>query len=98
MSGLDGFRGRIDKIDGELLRLLGERFGVCREVAQYKREHQIAVMQPQRVQEVRARYLQRGEEANLPVDFTLRLVELLIDASCRLEDELVREPASEPEE
>ncbi|HEY7890916.1 MAG TPA: chorismate mutase [Solirubrobacteraceae bacterium] len=98
MSGLDEFRGRIDEIDGELLRLLGERFGVCREVAQYKREHQIDVMQPQRVQEVRARYLQQGGEANLPIDFTEALCELLIDASCRLEDELVREPASEPEE
>lgn len=94
MSGLEEFRRRIDEIDGELVRLLGERFDICRAVARHKREHQIAVMQPQRVQEVGSRYLVRGAEANLPADFTTRLVELLIDASCRLEDELVEGAAS----
>lgn len=88
-NGLGAFRERLDPIDEEIARLLGERFQICREVAEYKSEHGIPMMQPQRVAEVRARYLARGADANLPADFTGDLFELLIEATCKLEDELM---------
>lgn len=88
-NGLGGFRQRLDPIDEEIARLLGERFQICREVAEYKSRHGIPMMQPERVKEVRTRYLARGAEANLPADFTGDLFELLIAATCRLEDELM---------
>jgi len=87
--GLARFRERLDPIDEEIARLLGERFQICREVAEYKSKHGIPMMQPERVAEVRARYLARGADANLPADFTGDLFELLIAATCRLEDELM---------
>ena len=65
--------------------VLGERFEICREVAAYKGEHGIPMMQPERVAEVRARYLARGAAVNLPEDFTAALFELLIGATCKLE-------------
>jgi chorismate mutase len=88
-NGLGRFRERLDPIDEEVARLLGERFEICREVARYKSERGIPMMQPERVAEVRARYLSRGAEANLPADFTGDLFELLIGATCKLEDELM---------
>jgi chorismate mutase len=88
-GGLTGFRERLDPIDEEIARLLGERFQICREVAEYKSEHGIPMMQPERVAEVRARYLARGAAADLPEDFTAALFELLIGATCKLEDELM---------
>ena len=88
-EGLVGFRARLDPIDERIARLLGERFEICREVAAYKSEHGIPMMQPERVAEVRARYLARGAEAGLPEEFTAALFELLIGATCRLEDELM---------
>jgi chorismate mutase len=88
-NGLEPFRARLDPIDEEIARLLGERFQICREVAEYKSEHGIPMMQPQRVAEVRARYLARGSAVNLPEDFTAELFELLIGATCKLEDELM---------
>ena len=93
MSGLDLFRRRLDKLDDQIARLLGERFATCREIALYKRANEIPMMQPDRVTEVRARYLSRGAEADLPPDFTEALFELLIDATCRMEDELIEAPA-----
>lgn len=93
-SGLAPFRTRLDFLDGEIARLLGERFDVCRQVAYHKREHDIPMMQPQRVVEVRNRYLQRGAEAALPPDFTAALFELLIGATCRMEDELIAQPST----
>jgi chorismate mutase len=89
MSGLEPFRKRLDELDEEITRLLGARFEVCREVALHKRAHDIPMMQPDRVAEVRARYLSRGADAQLPADFTLALFELVIDATCRMEDELI---------
>jgi chorismate mutase len=89
VSGLEPFRERLDALDERIARLLGERFEVCREIALYKREHGIPMMQPGRVEEVRARYLERGAEVRLPADFTAALFELMIAATCRLEDELM---------
>ncbi|HXR30977.1 MAG TPA: chorismate mutase [Solirubrobacterales bacterium] len=88
-DGLVKFRQRLDPIDEEIARLLGERFEICREVAEHKSAYGIPMMQPERVAEVRARYLARGAEAGLPVEFTAALFELLIGATCKLEDELM---------
>jgi chorismate mutase-like protein len=93
-DGLGAFRERLDSIDEEIARLLGERFQICREVAEYKSEHGIPMMQPERVAEVRARYLARGADANLPADFSGDLFELLIAATCKLEDELMEGTAA----
>jgi 4-amino-4-deoxychorismate mutase len=93
MNGLQPFRRRLDRLDAEIVRLLGERFDTCREVAAYKRAHAIPMMQPHRVAEVRARYLARGAEADLPPDFTADLFELLIAATCRMEDQIIAEGA-----
>lgn len=95
MSGLEPYRRRLDEIDNAIARLFGERFDICREVAHYKREHDIPMMQPHRVEAVRARYLERGAEAGLPADFCERLFEVLIDATCRLEDELIETAPAE---
>jgi 4-amino-4-deoxychorismate mutase len=94
VSGLSPFRRRLDQIDDEVARLLGERFEICREVAVYKSEHEIPMMQPNRVEEVRARYLSRAAEVDLPVDFTAALFDLLIAATCRAEDELMDQLAA----
>ncbi|HVO53166.1 MAG TPA: chorismate mutase [Solirubrobacterales bacterium] len=95
-EGLQPFRDRLDVLDDEIARLLGERFQICREVAVYKSEHEIPMMQPGRVEIVRNRYLERGAEASLPADFTADLFDLLIAATCKAEDELMDELAAAP--
>jgi 4-amino-4-deoxychorismate mutase len=86
---LEPFRRRLDDLDDEIARLLGERFEVCREIARYKLAHEIPMMQPHRVEAVRERYLARGAEAKLPEEFSRNLFELLIAATCKEEDELM---------
>jgi chorismate mutase-like protein len=94
MTGLDPFRRRLDELDNQIARLLGERFEVCREIALYKRAHGVPMMQPGRVAEVRARYLARGREVELPPEFTEELFAVLISATCRMEDELIASPVA----
>ena len=88
-TGLERFRSRLDELDEQIARLFGERFAICREIALYKCAHDIPMMQPQRVREVRARYLARGAEVDLPLEFTAELFELLIDATCSMEEDLI---------
>jgi chorismate mutase-like protein len=94
-DGLEPHRRRLDGIDDEIARLLGERFEICRQIARYKREHEMPMMQPHRVAAVRERYLARGEEAKLPPEFVADLFELLIAATCKEEDELMAALAAE---
>lgn len=93
-AGLEPFRRRLDEIDDQIAKLLGERLDICRDVAVYKSEHEIPMMQPDRVRIVRQRYLDRGAEAGLPQDFSSDLFDLLIATTCRLEDELMDEIAA----
>jgi chorismate mutase len=94
-NGLEPFRQRLDGIDDQIAKLLGERLQICREVAVYKSEHGIPMMQPERVKVVRQRYLDRGAEHDLPEQFSSDLFDLLIATTCRLEDELMDELAAE---
>lgn len=93
-AGLEPFRRRLDELDDGIAKLLGERLQICREVAVYKSEHEIPMMQPDRVKIVRERYLARGAEHDLPEEFSADLFELLIATTCRLEDELMDELAA----
>ena len=92
-EGLEPFRRRLDAIDDQIATLLGERLEICREVAVYKSEHEIPMMQPERVKIVRENYLRRGAEHDLPEEFSSNLFDLLIATTCRLEDELMDELA-----
>jgi chorismate mutase len=93
-SGLEPFRARLDVIDDELVRLLGERFQICREVAVHKSRHEIPMMQPGRVEIVRAHYLEGAATVDLPQEFTAEFFDLMIAATCRAEDELMDEIAA----
>ena len=94
MSELAPFRLLLDELDERITELLGERFAVCRNVALYKREHEIPMMQPGRVQEVRQRYLALGAQADLPRAFVEDLFELIIAATCAMEDEIIDAPVT----
>ena len=97
-NGLKPFRRRLDEIDERIAKLLGERLDICRDVAVYKSEHEIPMMQPDRVKLVRERYLARGAEVGLPAEFTSQLFELLIATTCKLEDDLMDELAAQAKE
>lgn len=83
------FRARLNSIDERIVELLGARFGVCRDVAEYKRQRGIPMMQPARVAEVKARCAKLAESHGVNPDFAHRLYELIIDEACRLEDAII---------
>lgn len=89
MSDLSEYRRRIDDIDGKLVVLLAERLDICRQVAEYKRAHDIAMMQSGRVGEVKDRVASSGAEHGVSPQLMRELYGLIIAEACRLEDEII---------
>jgi 4-amino-4-deoxychorismate mutase len=89
MEKLSIFRRELDEIDDQLITLLARRFAICREVASYKAEMDIPMMQPARVAEVKRRAATRALSAGLSEEFAIKLYELIIGQACTLETKII---------
>jgi chorismate mutase len=89
MNQLEQFRQEIDTLDAQIIEALGKRFEVCRQVAHFKKAEGIPMMQPGRVEEVKKRRQDLGTEQGITPDFMLDLYSLIIQESCRMEDEII---------
>ena len=83
---LEAMRAELDRIDADLVDLLGRRYRTIRDVAEHKRLTGIAVMQPSRVEEVLATRLQRAREAELDPRLVERLWTTIITHACQVEN------------
>ncbi|MBL0419350.1 aminodeoxychorismate synthase component I [Ramlibacter sp. AW1] len=88
-EGLAPYRTLIDTLDKEILDRLGQRLGVCREVAEFKKRNQISMMQPARVEHVKRTRAELGRTLGLDGEFVSRLYTCIIAEACRLEDEII---------
>ena len=89
MEDLSTFRKALDAIDAQLIELLGRRFDICRQVANYKRLNQVPMMQPERIQEVQRRNAELAKTHALNPEFVRDLYALIIAEACRLEDQII---------
>jgi len=89
MNQLDQFRQEIDTLDRQIIEALGKRFEVCRRVAHFKKAENIPMMQPGRVEEVKKNRQEVGVKYSVDVNFMLNLYDLIIQESCRIEDEII---------
>lgn len=88
-ESLDALRARLDGIDNELLDQVRRRIGCCVDIAHYKREHGVPMMQPERVRLVHDRAARYGALHGLDPAFLRRLYQLIIDETCRVEDTII---------
>ncbi|AUZ47860.1 chorismate mutase [Pseudomonas orientalis] len=91
-ESLADYRQRIDHIDDQLVDLLGQRLGLIREVAQSKKDHQTAVMQPNRVVQVVERCKVRGRRHHIRESLIEQLYGLIIDEACQIEYDVIGGP------
>jgi chorismate mutase len=89
MEDLSNFRKALDRIDSQLIELLGQRFEICRKVANYKRLYNVPMMQPDRVKEVQRRNAELAKLHSVNPEFAQSLYALIIGEACRLEDEII---------
>jgi chorismate mutase len=81
---LEALRRSIDDLDGRILALVAERVKVVLAVGQFKRDHNIAVYDPDRERNVLERLCSQAQ-APLDADTVRRIFERLIDESRRIE-------------
>ena len=81
---LDALRRSIDDLDGRILQLVAERVKIVLTVGQFKREHNLAVYDPDRERKMLERLCAQAPE---PLDAATvrRIFERLIDESRRIE-------------
>lgn len=86
---LGELRAALDAIDREIMERIGLRLGICRRVAEHKRQHGIPMMQPDRVAAVKARVASLATAHDVHPEFAVVLYELIIAEACRLEDAIM---------
>ena len=96
VDGLDGLRREIDRIDDQIIDLLGERFALLHEVAAYKRPRDIPVVVPERIAEVVERCVARGQRHGLDAQMVRDLYSRVIDEACRVEERVLSERPHRP--
>lgn len=87
-SELEIFRKGIDECDGRLLELLSERMKLSEEIGEYKAEHNMKVLQPQRYERLLSALVEKGEALGLDSKFIERLLKLIHEESVRLQLEI----------
>jgi isochorismate pyruvate lyase len=88
-TSLEEVRERIDSLDAELVRLLGQRFAYARQAAEFKTSA-AEVPAPARVERVIANIRALAVEHGAPVDAVERAYRVLIEAMIALELDLHR--------
>jgi chorismate mutase len=84
MNDLEGWRGRIDEIDRQLVKLLNERSQCAVEIGHLKRVLNLPAWQPQREAEI-LRNVVKANEGPLNDAAIRRLFERIIDEARSLE-------------
>jgi len=91
MQDLKPFRDRIDNLDEKIITLLGERFGIIREVARLKSKQGIPSYLPDRVEEVKDRCADMGAKVGLDRELVKTIYTLIIANAVSLEDIKIKE-------
>ncbi|HEY9368693.1 chorismate mutase family protein [Streptomyces sp.] len=94
-AGLADLRAELDLIDAKLLDTLKTRIDICVRIAEFKREHDVPMMQPHRIGIVQERAARFGAEHGVDGTFLRRLYELIIEETCRVEDLVIDAPAAD---
>jgi len=78
------WRQRIDSIDSEILKLLEERFEICKKIGEFKKENELPVEDVEREKQV---IEHKKQLSDLDDDFVEKLFELIMKESKRLQEE-----------
>ncbi|HCN52551.1 MAG: bifunctional 3-deoxy-7-phosphoheptulonate synthase/chorismate mutase type II [Prevotella sp.] len=90
-EGITQLRHQIDELDDQLMNLLSKRMRVCREIGQYKKEHNMTVLQPARYNEILDKRGAQGALCGMAPEFTAHVFELIHEESVRQQIEILNQ-------
>lgn len=82
-ESLSELRAEIDKLDDRLLELLTSRMRISREIGQYKKEHNMPVLQAARYEELLARRAAQAVELGMDREFMRTVLQAIHEESIR---------------
>lgn len=88
-EGIDQLRAQIDIIDENLLYTLGSRMGVSRKMGEYKRDHNIAILQASRWDQVLAAMQEKARKYGLSEAFVTGVFNAIHEESVRVQNEIL---------
>lgn len=86
---LTAFRKQIDEMDDQLMDMLAKRMRVSREIAHYKKEKNMRVVQTTRYAEIVDKRAAQGELCGMNSDFIRRIYEAIHEESVRQQVEII---------
>jgi chorismate mutase len=84
-DGLIPYRDQINKIDNNIIKLIGERNKVVLEVAKYKKQHDIAIYAPDREAKLKMKHAKMAEKYNVDPQIVNNVFDEIINHSKYLE-------------
>lgn len=90
-ENLSLLRQQIDRIDNELLEILGKRMEVSREIGRYKKLHRMPVVQANRYNDVMASRVEAGTAMQMDKDFLKSILLAIHDESVRQQIEIIND-------
>ncbi|MDY5451794.1 MAG: bifunctional 3-deoxy-7-phosphoheptulonate synthase/chorismate mutase type II [Alloprevotella sp.] len=82
-------RHQIDELDNQLMDLLSKRMRVCREIGQYKKEHNMTILQAARYNEILEKRGAQGALCGMDSQFVANVFELIHEESVRQQLEII---------
>lgn len=90
-EGIQQLRRQIDEFDNQLLELLSKRMRVCREIGQYKKEHNMTVFQAGRYNEILEKRGAQASLCGLSAENVAHIFELIHEESVRQQLEIINQ-------
>jgi len=90
-EGIVMLRKQIDELDNQLMDLLAKRMRVCREIGQYKKEHNMTVLQTARYGEILDKRGAQGSLCGMDAEFVRNIFEEVHEESVRQQMEIVNQ-------
>lgn len=88
-EGITQLRHQIDELDNQLMDLLSKRMRICREIGQYKKEHNMTVLQTARYNEILDKRGAQGSLCGMDPDFIKTIFEAVHEESVRQQMEII---------
>jgi chorismate mutase len=88
-EGITQLRKQIDELDNQVMDILAKRMRVCREIGQYKKEHNMTVLQAQRYNEILDKRGAQGSLCGMDSEFVKKIYEAIHEESVRQQIEII---------
>lgn len=94
-ENIDQLRAKIDILDENLLYTLGARMKVSKQIGEYKKNSNVAILQTSRWDAVLAKVVEKGAEYGLPEDFVKDVFNAIHEVSVEIQNQVISGNQSE---